>query len=77
MLLSFHTLQSRHQGLLDSIVYVSFQKISVIKEQSGIVTNPELIEVICKGQTVAGHSTMAANQMDDVIQKWVRELLMN
>lgn len=53
MLLSFHTLRSQHHGLLDSFVYVSFQKISVIKEQRGIATNPELIEAIC-GLAVAG-----------------------
>lgn len=50
MLLAFYTLRSQHIGLLDSFVYVSFQKISVIKEQRGIETNPELIEAICGGQ---------------------------
>lgn len=49
------------------------KKISVIKEQRGIVTNPELIEAICRRQTVAGRSTMTANQMEDVIQRWVSE----
>lgn len=74
ILLFFHALWPQYHGLLDPFVYVSFQKISVIKEQRGIVTNPELIEAVCVvGQAVAGRLTMAANQLDDVIQRWVSE----